>query len=162
MDANSLFPSKYLKASDAIPAITLTIAKVTKEIMKNQDGNDEEKPCVYFVEVEKPMVLNRTNCNTVIALHGADTDGWVGKKIILGTETITAFGQTKPALRFKSEPVTYDHKTLLKMYGDLMKEATKLGLDMGSDFNVTEKTPDDAIIQAGKQLREVINAAKAI
>lgn len=103
MDVSELFPSKYLKAADATPALALTIARVVWEKMKDKDGNEEDKPVMFFYEQEKGMVLNRTNANTVTHLYGSDVDKWTGQRVVLGTEVVTAFGESKPALRFKNE-----------------------------------------------------------
>lgn len=166
MNTDTLFPSKFLKADDAIPALTLTISRVVQETMKNQEQEEEIKPVVYFAEEEKPMVLNRTNCNVLIALYGKETDGWVGKKVILGTDMVTAFGQTKPALRFKNEPIVLDHATLLKRYRTLFETATKEKLFADDKekqlFTIDDQTPDDAIVEAGKQLRAMVDAANAM
>jgi len=50
MKINDMFPSKYLKASDAESPLTLTISKVTTETMKARDGSEESKPVVFFSE----------------------------------------------------------------------------------------------------------------
>jgi hypothetical protein len=78
-----LFPSKYLKAADAEPALTLTIAKVTKETMKNRDGEDEIKPVISFTESTKSMVLNATNAKVLAELYGETIESWTGQRVTL-------------------------------------------------------------------------------
>jgi hypothetical protein len=88
VNIETAFPSKYLKASIDIPEdgdLLVTIDRVSVESVGQDDP--EEKPIVYFREVEKGMILNKTNANTIAGLYGAETDGWVGKRVALyGTE----------------------------------------------------------------------------
>jgi hypothetical protein len=85
MNINTAFPSKYLKAGDDVPedeTIVLTIEKVDMEtIGLGKDAAD--KPVLYFEEVDKGMVLNKTNSLAIAKLYGADTDDWVGKRLAL-------------------------------------------------------------------------------
>jgi hypothetical protein len=85
MNINTAFPSKYLKAGDDVPedeTIILTIEKVELEtIGLGKDATD--KPVLYFEEVDKGMVLNKTNSLAIAKLYGADTDDWVGKRLAL-------------------------------------------------------------------------------
>jgi hypothetical protein len=161
MDVNTLFPSKYLKAQDATPPVTLTIRTVVQEKMKNADGEEEVKPVVYFLEQEKGMVLNRTNAGTLTALFTPETEKWVNQRVVLGTEIVTAFGQSKPALRFKNEEVKFDRASLLARYDKLFGEATDLEVADIDTFLLPENASDATIIELGKLLREKVDAAKA-
>lgn len=100
---SDMFPSKYLKASDAEEPITLTMTVVAWESMKDKDGNSEDKPVLYFKEVEKGMVLNITNAKTISNLYGDEVEAWNGKQIVLHAMDVTAFGETKPALRVSTK-----------------------------------------------------------
>ncbi len=88
MNINQAFPSKYLKASDAEDGdLVLTIARVKMETI-GQGQKAEQKPVVYFANVEKGMVLNKTNAKMIekIAKSG-DTDEWTGVTIrVIATE----------------------------------------------------------------------------
>jgi len=161
MDVTELFTSKYLKAADATPAITVTVQRVSWEKMKDQDGNEENKPVIWFVEQEKGMVLNRTNAGTLTALFGSDVNKWIGQRAILGTEMVTAFGATKPALRFRNEDVHYDRASLNKRYAALLEQAAVLGIPHLDSFAVTDDTPDATLIELGRDLRAAIDTAKA-
>jgi len=161
MDVNTLFPSKYLKADDATPPITLTIKRVSWERMKDQDGNEEDKPVIWFNEEEKGMVLNRTNANTLTALFGSETDRWTGQRVVLGTEMVTAFGATKPALRFKHEEVKYDRASLLARFDKLFTEASELEIPDLDTYKITDQTSDATLLELGKELRGKVDSAKA-
>jgi hypothetical protein len=161
MDVSVLFPSKYLKAADATPPLTLTIKRVSWEKMKDQEGNEEDKPVIWFAEQEKGMVLNRTNANTITDLYGPDVDRWTGQRVVLGTEMVTAFGATKPALRFKREDVKFDRASLMARYDKLFGEATELGVEDIDTYLIPKDASDATIIELGKLLREKVDSAKA-
>jgi hypothetical protein len=161
MDVTELFPSKYLKAADATPPLTLTIQRVSWEKMKDQEGNEEDKPVIWFNEQEKGMVLNRTNANTLTALFGSETNAWSGQRVVLGTEIVTAFGATKPALRFKNEDVKYDRVSLMARFDKLFNEASQLEIPDLDTYVITDETPDATLLELGKELRAKVDAAKA-
>lgn len=90
MNINSAFPSKFLKAAD-LPedqAVLVTIDHVTVEDPTGQNDPEEHKPVVYFQGKQKGLVLNKTNSNTLAAIHGPETDDWHGKQVLIyATET---------------------------------------------------------------------------
>jgi hypothetical protein len=100
MDLNSIFPSKYIKSSDLQGReVTLTIARIAIE--KLDDG---QKPVIYFGGKEKGLICNKTNANRIAHYYGTNTDGWIGKQIVLGVELVDMQGQTKEGLRIKGIP----------------------------------------------------------
>lgn len=85
MNINSAYPSKYLAATADFPDdadLILTIKDVTVENV-GQGADAEDKPIIYFQEVKKGFLCNRTNSKTIANLYGAETDAWIGKKIAL-------------------------------------------------------------------------------
>lgn len=107
MNIKELHPSKWLAASDLEEQgeAAVTISKVTFEKMKNKDGNEEEKPVIWFRGVQKGMVLNNTNKQRILAQHPAeDTDEWIGKRITIQVEPVEAFGKITESLRVKLAP----------------------------------------------------------
>jgi hypothetical protein len=161
MKASDMFPSKYLKASDAETDLTLTITRISCETMKNRDGQDEEKYVLYFKEVEKGMVINKTNKNTLVDLYGEETDDWIEKRVILTSVDVDAFGETTAALRISHKKPAADKKVLLAHYQKLYEKAKTLKVDGLEDFAVDPNTPEDALIEAGKQLKALVAAAEA-
>lgn len=103
---SEVFKSEYLKADD-IPdeGMVLTISEV--EIKELGQGKDKEvKPVISFKEIEKGMVCNKTNCNTIHKLTGSDdTDDWVGHKIRLITLEVDYQGTMTNAIRVSSKPI---------------------------------------------------------
>ncbi|MBO5630395.1 MAG: hypothetical protein J5965_15125 [Aeriscardovia sp.] len=76
--------------------LVLTIDKIYKDDVKNQHGT-ETKPIIYFIEPDaKPMILNKTNRDSITKLHGrrTKTNDWHGCKVALyaGIEPKSADG----------------------------------------------------------------------
>ena len=86
MDVRKCFPSKHLEATDLNGEVhTLAIMRVSIEEVGKQK---EARPAVWFHGIAKAMILNKTNANTIAAMYGFETDGWIGKQIaIFPTET---------------------------------------------------------------------------
>ncbi len=88
MKASDLTPSKYLKQSDVEPPKLVTIAGVEKVKF-----DDKEKWAMSFRELDKPLLLNKTNINRTVKATGTDDVGsWDGKKIVLYFDPDVEFG----------------------------------------------------------------------
>jgi hypothetical protein len=102
MNINDMFPSKWLKASD-IPEdgdLVLTISSVGREEIGQGDDTDL-KPVVYFEETEKGLVLNKTNAETIVTLHGSETNAWEGRKVALFATEVDFRGKQTLAIRIR-------------------------------------------------------------
>jgi hypothetical protein len=101
---NEMYPSDWLKASDCQDGdMTLTITNITKERIGN--GRDaQDKWALYFEEVEKGMILNKTNTMTIAKLYGDDTDDWIGKKVTLYATEVQFQKEMVDAIRIRSKP----------------------------------------------------------
>ena len=98
------FPSKYLSAADVTEqGIMFRVQSVTLEQV-DQDTSKPDKPIVHFQGQDKGMVLNVTNNNTIISMYGADSDGWVGKDIILFKTHVDFQGRMVEAIRVRPGP----------------------------------------------------------
>lgn len=103
MNVNDLFPSKYLKAHDLSgKAYTLTI-KVAKIEEVGHGAEKERKLAIGFEKATKLMLLNRTNAMIIASLYGPETDGWIGKAVIVYSARVKAFGAWHDALRIKEQ-----------------------------------------------------------
>lgn len=75
---------------------TLTIKDVNRETVVGNNGQSSECLVIYFVEPEKPMVLNRTNAKMLDHVcHTTKMSGWIGKKICLGVEHNIRLGRDR-------------------------------------------------------------------
>jgi hypothetical protein len=160
MNIDQLFPSNYLKASDADGNPTYTMQDVKIESMKNRDGEEEEKPVLYFVEVEKGLVLNRTNAQVISGFYGDDTDNWVGERVTLTSVDVSAFGQTKPALRISTKKPGVSKQVLLDRYAKLYDRAIKAKVEGIENYVVSPSMAEDEIMSLGKELKGKVEAAE--
>ncbi|HLE05408.1 MAG TPA: hypothetical protein VI729_12470 [Anaerolineales bacterium] len=95
MDIRKAFPKKWLNADDLDEqGMNLTIKRVDIEMLE-----DGEKVVVSFREVEKGLVLNKTNAKTIARLHGPETNAWVGQRITLYRTEVDFKGERVQALR---------------------------------------------------------------
>lgn len=104
MKLNEMFPSNLLKAQDVTDAggeMPLTIESVELKEFDGDNGAKERKPIIHFKE-GKQMVCNKTNGNAIAELYGDDTDGWLGKELILVVRDVDFQGKSTPAIRVKN------------------------------------------------------------
>lgn len=102
MNVHSMFPSKFVAASDLMGQdVVVVIARVHQEPV----GADEEvRPTLYFQGMQKGMVMNRTNAKRIAALYGQDTDHWIGRPITLYPSETEYAGDTVPCIRVRTTP----------------------------------------------------------
>lgn len=98
MKIDSLFPSKYLRASDLDSDTPVTMKSLIME-----EINQEKKPILYFREEAKGLVLNKTNGKMIGSLHGGETDNWPGKKIILYPTKVDFRGDHVDTIRVREQ-----------------------------------------------------------
>ena len=97
------FPSNYLKAAD-LNNRTIKL-KIDKVIFEEIGQNKDQKPVMYFADVKKGLVLNKTNATTIGAVHGQEFEGWTGREIELFTQMVPFNGQNVAAIRVRAVAV---------------------------------------------------------
>jgi hypothetical protein len=91
MKISEMLPSKYIKQSDIEQPTLVTIKKLTTaDVSQNQSG--DMKWVAVFAELDKPMVLNSTNLKRIAKAHGDDSDGWIGKQMVVYVDEDVEFG----------------------------------------------------------------------
>jgi hypothetical protein len=101
MRAHDAFPSTYLKSADVKSRpIVATISNMEMEAVGQ--GQDQKQKPVLHLEGQKPMVLNRTNFETLEDAFG-DSHDWPGHKIKIKCEGTKFQGKTVDGLRI--EPI---------------------------------------------------------
>jgi hypothetical protein len=96
------FPSNFLKADDLDDgSMILTISDIHPE--KMQDGNS--KPCVFFKEDKRALVLNVTNKNSLILLSKSKNPrDAIGMRVMLVQVEAEYQGKPCKALRIRKPP----------------------------------------------------------
>lgn len=98
--------SKYLKHQELNGQDwVVTIDRVERHDMKKDDGTMEKKFVLFFKELDKGMILNATNMNTLYALFNSDdSDDWAGQRITLYTkDDIEMGGKIMSGLRIRAK-----------------------------------------------------------
>ena len=109
MKFEDFFPRTYVKASDLNGKdLTLTIRRVERK-----EFEDGTKPVLWFEEITKALILNRTNFSIIEKLWGEDTDHWIDKSITLFPTEVSYLGEMRMGIRVRSKapdarPITED------------------------------------------------------
>jgi len=92
-DISQMTESKFLKRSDVGAGKLLTITDCVQMNVAKANEAAEMKWCLNFEEVDKPMVLNRTNAELVGMITGErNSDNWGGMKIVAYDDPSISFG----------------------------------------------------------------------
>jgi len=79
----------------------VTVQDVRTETIQNAQGK-EDKLVAHFENGVLPLILNTTNMKTIAKVTGsAYIDEWVGKKLQLYVDLVSAFGTTTEAVRVR-------------------------------------------------------------
>jgi len=98
------FPSKWIKADDLDgKEFTLKIREVKIEDVGGP-GNEEDKPILYFDGRQKGVVLNKTNAGAISSKYGDDTDGWIGKPVVIYPDQTMFQGKMVACVRLRVPP----------------------------------------------------------
>jgi len=98
-NVNDMFGSAYLAASDIRghrPVVT--IEDVRQEAVQDKNG-PATKWVVTFVGKTKRLILNKTNAQMISHHHGADTDAWKGRQIVLYVDLVDYQGRAVDGIR---------------------------------------------------------------
>jgi len=163
MKTADVFPSRYLKAEELDEDLTVTIREVVMETFTDRErGTDTEKPVAYFEELEKGLIINKTNWSQIAKQHGDESDEWPGKAIVLTVMDVSAFGDVVSAIRIRSKtksakPKSGDSATpaLIGRWSDLVREAQKIGIEVEP---IAGDIGKDELIRRGKQLKAAIDS----
>ncbi len=100
MKTSDAFPSRYLQTATVKgKPIVATISHV--EIETVGQGADQKRKPVLYLDGQKPMVLNRTNFETLADSFG-DSDDWAGHKIKVYCARTQYAGKAMDGLRVEA------------------------------------------------------------
>lgn len=109
MNINDAFPSDYLKAADLKGRdVNLTVSGVAIEKL-----GDDTRPVVSFTGTKKKMTLNKTNANRIAAMHGLDTDDWIGKGITVFPTECEFRGDMVGCIRVRSQAPSVNGQSVI-------------------------------------------------
>lgn len=149
---SDLFPSRFLKAEadfDEGETKTVTIARWEQEEL-GKGQNKETKPILYFKEIDKGLVLNKTNAAIIADNLGVPTlEEWVGKPITLFTMEVDSFGDIVRAIRVKPK---------VKAKPATTPKAGTNGGNAKPPFSQPARTVDDDRPAAPDTVRKWLNA----
>lgn len=84
--------SKFLKKEDVGTGALATIAGCQQYNVAKEGAPPENKWCLTFHELDKPLVLNSTNTQVCAQVCGSEeTDDWIGHRIVLYTDPNVSF-----------------------------------------------------------------------
>lgn len=105
-DYRKYMDKNYLGAWDVPDGadLVLTIDHAEQNEVQNKQGKDI-KLTIHFKEDEKPMILNKTNSESISKAVGSKkVEDWAGKPISIYVANVSAFGGTTDALRVRDYP----------------------------------------------------------
>ncbi len=88
------FQSSFLSKEDLTSPRVVTIENVTENELQG-DGGKEMKPVAHFRGVDKGLVLNNINWDTIQDAYGDESDDWTGKQIELYFDPSIMFGSKR-------------------------------------------------------------------
>lgn len=142
--------SDFLKAEDI--GANFWTATVKGVDMKSFDDGSR-KLLLMFHELDKGLVLNKTNADTIGELYGKNTDGWVNRQVMLMTMPVDYQGKKVQAIRLRAP--AQQQAMPQRQPGQLQPQATpgpmptshQRPLDYaqasGADFNPPAPPPSD-------------------
>lgn len=83
----------------------LEITAVAAQKFQSRDRRepDREKLVIAFRDVERKLAVNKTNYKLLSAKYGDETDGWIGKKLVLKSVTVDFNGQLKDSIQVEPQ-----------------------------------------------------------
>jgi len=104
MDYTDIYRSSYMKADDLNGRTAKhTIVGCTAEVV-----GEDKRLVLAFSDNDRPLVLNKTNANSLAELYGPETGGWEGKAIKLVPSTTSYQGKMVKCIRISPERVAND------------------------------------------------------
>ena len=115
----------------------LTIKTVGREMVTGNNGKKEECIVAHFIENEKPMILNRTNCKTISKLHGSpEVEDWASKKIQIYATTTKVAGETVECLRIRDYVKAAEKKHTCEDCGNEIQPSGNMTSEMIAQYGV--------------------------
>jgi len=137
--------------------IVVSIKGVGSAKVTGQNGRKEDCFVVYFNEMDKPMILNRTNAKAIEKVAGSGlVEDWVTVRVTLYVEKgVKAFGDIVDALRIRDKKPSQNKMT--KEVETAMLDAIKSGqvgkVELAVSKYTMNNTQEQAIMNALKEAK---------
>ena len=137
--------------------VVVSIKGVGSAKVTGQNGRKEDCFVVYYNEMDKPMILNRTNAKAIEKVAGSGlVEDWVGARVTLYVEKgVKAFGETVDALRIRDKKPSQSKMT--KEVETAMLDAIKQGqvgkVELAVSKYTMNNTQEMAIMNALKEAK---------
>jgi hypothetical protein len=99
MRTSDAFPSNYLKSADV--KTKQQIATISHLEIEEVGQDKEEKPVLHFEDGVRPLIVNKTNFETLEEAFG-DSDDWAGHKIKIFCARTTFGGKKVDGIRVEA------------------------------------------------------------
>ncbi len=101
-DLDACYGGNYLNAAVQGERRTRTeVGRVHKKALPQQGGGTKTRFILSFTTVDKEMVLNATNKNTLVERLGRNPADWIGAEVGLFTEPANMGGKPTRGLRLR-------------------------------------------------------------
>ena len=136
--ASEFDQSRYLKAADIGEVGSEKRVKI-KAVTKETDVGEkqETKACVWFTNLDKWLLLNKTNLRTLQGAFGDVMDAWASKIAVLYVIMDNFRGKMGPAVRVRIPPPKETHKAAVS------PPKPTPPVDEGDGFDDPERLDDD-------------------
>ena len=98
------FPSRFLKGDEiAGKEVPVTVKDIKKELVHSRQTNKKDEVLVmYFKDKERGVVMKKERSSDMKSITGSDdTDGWIGKTVIMYTQKRKMKDGIVDVIRFK-------------------------------------------------------------
>jgi hypothetical protein len=142
--------------------VIATIKDVQLESLKSREKGEESKPVMYFKDLPKGLIVNKTNWGICAKLFGSDdSDDWTGERVALTTVEVDAFGDVVRAIRIKPQKPVTNKQDVLDGYAKIFARAKELkAVDNIDLYAITPNMDVQEILDLGKELRSKINSVE--
>jgi hypothetical protein len=116
MHYRALSIGDYLQATEfngRVPTFTITQIVIKDLPSLKNEGEEQSKGVIYFRELKRGWVINRTNGESMNAMFGKETNDWIGKRVTLRAEDVQVGKKMDMGIRVVGSPdikapVTFD------------------------------------------------------
>jgi hypothetical protein len=107
MHYRELYISTHLQATEfngRVPTFTIARIEVSQLPSLRVEGAEETKGVIFFREITRGWVMNRTNVECLKEMFGKETNDWLGKRVTLRAEDVQVGKRKDMGIRIVGSP----------------------------------------------------------